>query len=343
MSLLFTPMSIRDMRLKNRIMMSPMGTVSAGEDGKVTDWHLLHYGARALGQVGLVMLEVHAVTEQGRDRGSLGLWSDDHVPMLKRLVDALHAQGAKTGVQLWHAGRKTDVPGAAVSASGIPHAGRPSRALTLGEIEEIVGAFRSAAARAVEAGVDAIELHAAHGYLLNDFLSPYTNRRNDRYGGTRDNRYRLLRDVIDAVRGVWDGPLFVRVSANEYGPEGNGIEDSVYYASLMKSQGVDLVDVSSGGVYPEKPKVYPGYQVPYAERIRREAGVPTAAVGLITTGAQAEEILQNGRADLVAIGRELLRDPFWPRRAAEQLGVRIDEPAPYRGFWFEDRRPSVAE
>ncbi|TLS51557.1 NADPH dehydrogenase NamA [Paenibacillus antri] len=343
MSLLFTPTEIRGLSLKNRIMMSPMGTTAAGADGKVTDWHLLHYGDRALGQVGLIMLEVHAVMEDGRDEGSLGLWSDEHVPMHRRLVDLLHAQGSKVGVQLWHAGRKTNVPGKAVSASGLSSGGRSSRALTIEEIEEVVRSFGAAAVRAAEAGFDAIELHAAHGYLLNDFLSSYTNRRTDRYGGTREKRYRLLQEVIEAVRSVWNGPLFVRVSANEYGPEGNGIEDSVFFAKRMKAQGVDLIDVSSGGVYPEKPKVYPGYQVPYAETIRAEAGIPTAAVGLVTTGLQAEEILRNGRADLVAVGRELLRDPFWPRRAAEQLGVRIEEPAPYRGFWFPDRAPAAAE
>ncbi|WP_169087145.1 NADPH dehydrogenase NamA [Paenibacillus sp. PL91] len=342
MSLLFTPFTIRNVELKNRIMMSPMGTLAAGEDGKVTEWHKLHYGARALGQVALIMLEVSAVMEQGRDSGSLGIWSDDHIPKLKELTELLHAQGSKAGIQLWLAGRKTNRQGMAVSASEIADRERVARVLTLEEIQDVIYAFKAAAIRAAAAGFDVIELHAAHGYLLNDFLSPYTNKREDQYGGTREKRFRLLQEVITEIRGVWNGPLFVRVSAEEYGPEGNRVEDYVYYASRMKELGVDLIDVSSGGVYPDKPKVYPGYQVPYSEQIRRGSGLPTAAVGLITSGLQAEEILQNGRADLIAVGRELLRNPFWPRVAAEQLGINIDEPAPYRGHWF-DYRHAVSE
>jgi NADPH2 dehydrogenase len=342
MSLLFTPFTIRNVELKNRIMMSPMGTVSAGEDGKVTDWHKLHYGSRALGQVALIMLEVSAVMEQGRDSGSLGIWSDEHIPKLKELTELLQAQGSKAGIQLWLAGRKTNRQGMAVSASEIAKNGKLPRALTIEEVQEIVHAFKTAAVRAAAAGFDVIELHAAHGYLLNDFLSPYTNKRDDRYGGTRDKRFRLMQEVIKGIRSVWKAPLFVRVSAEEYGPEGNRAEDYVYYALRMKELGVDLIDVSSGGVYPDNPKVYPGYQVPYSEQIRRGSGLSTAAVGLITSGLQAEEILQNGRADLIAVGRELLRNPFWPRVAAEQLGIKIDEPAPYRGHWF-DYRHAVSE
>lgn len=335
MSRLFTPMKIRNVELKNRIMMSPMGTVSAGRDGKVTEWHKLHYGARALGQVGLIMLEVTAVAEQGTGSGSLGIWSRDHIPKLRELTELLHAQGARAGIQLWHAGRKTDIAAYRVSASGRHYQGHPSRPLAVNEIRTIVKAFKEAASRADEAGFDVIELHAAHGYLLNDFLSPYTNERTDEYGGSFEDRYRLLGEVIDSIRDVWNGPLFVRVSANEYGGGGNRVEHLVAYAKLMKQQGVDLIDASSGGVLSEKPPVFPGYQVPYAEQIRRDAGILTSAVGLITSGWQAEEILQNGRADLVAVGRELLRDPFWPRRAAEELGVRIQEPKPYHGFWFD--------
>lgn len=335
MSLLLSPIQIGTLSLKNRIMMSPMGTVSAGEDGKVTDWHLLHYGARALGQVGLIMLEVTAVLESGKDRGSLGLWSDDQIPALRRLVASLHEQGSKVGIQLWHAGRKTAYAEHAVSASGLPHTGQSSRALSIEEIEEVVHAFGAAAARAGKAGVDVIELHAAHGYLLNDFLSVYANRRTDRYGASPQNRYRLLGETIDAVRNHWSGPLFVRVSADEYGELGNRIEDTIRYAQWMKQQGVDLIDVSSGGVHAERPPaVFPGYQVPYAEDIRRETKLPTAAVGLITEGQQAEDILQNGSADLIAVGRALLRDPFWVRSAAQQLGESLKEPAPYRGMWF---------
>lgn len=335
MSLLFAPIKIRNVELKNRIMMSPMGTVSAGEDGKVKDWHILHYGARALGQVGLIMLEVAAVMQSGRDAESLGIWSDEHVPELSRLVSMLHQQGSRAGIQLWHAGRKSDLAGYGVSASGLPHHGKDSQMLTVPQINEVVASFRAAAIRAAAAGFDVIELHAAHGYLLNDFLSSYANRRMDEYGGSPEKRYRLLREVIDAVRSVWDGPLFVRISAAEYGDSGNRIEDSIQYAAMMREQGVDLVDVSSGGVHADKPNVYPGYQVPYSEAIRSGANIATAAVGLITNGIQAEEILQNKRADLIAVGRSLLRDPFWALTAAKQLGIKIEEPEPYKGFWFE--------
>lgn len=335
MSLLLSPLQIGKLELKNRIMMSPMGTVSAKEDGKVTDWHFLHYGARALGQVGLIMLEVTAVMESGKDHGSLGLWDDAQIPAMRRLVSSLQAQGSKVGIQLWHAGRKTDVPDSAVSASGLPYKGNVSRALRIEEIQEAAQAFGSAAIRAAQAGADVIELHAAHGYLLNDFLSVHANRRTDEYGGSPERRYRLLGETIGAVRGSWNGPLFVRVSADEYGEAGNRIDDSVFFAERMKRQGVDLIDVSSGGVHAERPPaIFPGYQVSYAETIRREVGIPTAAVGLITDGRQAERILQNGEADLIAVGRALLRDPFWVRTAAEQLGERITEPEPYRGMWF---------
>ncbi len=315
--------------------MSPMGTVSAKEDGKATDWHTLHYGARALGQVGLVMLEVHAVTPQGKDSGSLGLWSDEHITPLQKVVQAIHDQGSKAGLQLWHVGRKGSLPQeTAVSASGLPHRERATHALSIEEIHNLVLAFKEAAKRASQAGIDVIELHASHGYLINDFLSKYTNQREDAYGGSEERRYQFLREIIDEIRLVWSGPLFVRISADEYSPLGNGLQDSIQYAHYMKAQGVDLIDVSTGGVLPDVPSVYPGYQVPYSEAIRQAADIPTAAVGLITHGIQAEEILRNGRADLVAVGRELLRNPFWPRQAAEQLGVRMEGPAPYNQFWF---------
>lgn len=335
MSLLFSPITINGLELKNRIMMAPMGTVAALDDGKLTDWHMIHYGARALGQAGLIMLEATAVKEQGRDlHGNLGLWNDEQGAKLQALVQVLHQSGSKAGIQLWHAGRKRKIEGAAVSASGIPYEGRSTEALSEQQASETVAAFRDAARRAAAAGVDVIELHAAHGYLINDFLSRYTNKRDDKYGGTRLRRYQLLREIIAEIRLGWKGPLFVRISADEYSAEGNNIDDAIYFAGLMKEQGVDLIDVSSGGILPAKPHVYPGYQVPFAEQIKREAGVATAAVGLITSGKQAEQILQDGRADLIAVGRPFLRDPFWPRTAAEQLGVKLKEPAPYKGYWF---------
>lgn len=333
MSLLFSPFKIRNMELKNRIMMSPMGTVAADEEGRLTEWQLLHYGARALGQVGLIMLEVTAVEPRGADPGSLGLWNEGQLRRLRDVVKMIHRQNTKVGIQLGHAGRKKEI-GIGVSSSGLPFNGKPTEKLTIEQIHDVVQSFRNAAARALQAGIDVIELHAAHGYLINDFLSPITNKRDDQYGGSRENRYRFLKEVIDSVKSVWHGPLFIRVSAEEYAAEGNHIEDYVYFAKLMKKQGIDLIDVSSGGVTENKPKVYPGYQVPYARRIRKQTGMLTAAVGIINDGCQAEEILQNGNADIVAIGRGLLKDPFWPRMAAEQLGVTIEEPKPYRNYWF---------
>jgi NADPH2 dehydrogenase len=314
-------------------MMSPMGTLAADEAGGLSAWHVLHYGARALGQVGLIMLEVTAVEKRGADAGSLGLWNEHQMTKLRDLVNLLHQQGSKVGIQLGHAGRKKEC-GTGVSSSGLPFRGRPTEALSIAQIQSIIRAFRNAAARARQAKVDVIELHGAHGYLINDFLSPLTNKRKDYYGGSRENRYRFLQEIIDVVRGVREGPLFVRVSADEYSHKGNHLEDHLFFANQMKKQGVDLIDVSSGGVSEQIPEVYPGYQVPYAETIRRQIGMKTAAVGLITTGLQAEEILRNGRADLIAVGRALLKDPFWPRFAAEQLGETIPEPKPYRKQWF---------
>ncbi|UHA73695.1 NADPH dehydrogenase NamA [Paenibacillus sp. 481] len=336
MSLLFTPITINGLALKNRIMMSPMVTSMATPDGIATEWHTLHYGARALGQVGLIMVESTVVVDPGPNNyaGVLGLWRDDHIPQLRELVRVQHLYGSKVGIQLVHIGLKTETERESVAPSAVPFQSRMPKVLNEEEIQDLVQAFKHAARRAVEAGFDVIEIHAAHGYLVNNFLSPYTNHREDKYGGTRDKRYQFLREVIDEIRSFWSGPLFVRVSAVEYGEGGNTVEDHIYFAKLMKEQGVDLIDVSSGGVLPIVPQSFPGYQVPYADAIRREAGIATAAVGLIKNGLQAEEIVQNGRADLVAIGRELLNDPFWARTAARQLGETIEAPGPYGHHWF---------
>ncbi len=334
MSILFSPFTIRGVKLKNRIMMSPMGTVAADERGRLSEWQFIHYGSRALGQAGLIMIEVTAVEERGADPGSLGLWDDSQMHKLGELIRLLKRYGAKVGVQLGHVGRKKE-SGIGLSSSGLPFRGKSTEALSQEGIVEVVRAFGHAASRARQAGADVIELHAAHGYLINDFLSPITNvRNNDPYGGERIQRYRFLREIIDSVRAVWEGPLFVRVSAHEYDEAGNGIDDHLVFASFMKEQGVDLIDASSGGVTDRKPDVFPGYQVQYADVIRRRCGLPTAAVGLIGTGNQAEDILREGSADLIAVGRAMLRDPFWPRTAAEQLGVTIPEPKPYEGLWF---------
>lgn len=333
---LFEPITIRNLTLSNRIVMSPMCMYEcAAEDGKVTDWHLVHYTTRAVGSVGLIMVEATAVQENGRiSAKDLGIWSDEHIDGLRRLVDMVHAQGARIGIQLGHAGRKATVEGS-VAPSAIAFSEDyvvPSE-MSLLDIRKTIKAFADAARRAQEAGFDVIELHGAHGYLINEFLSPLTNERIDNYGGSLDNRYRFLEDIIDAVRAEWNNPLFVRISANEYANGGNSWETFIDYARRMKEQGVDLVDCSSGAVVPAAIEVYPGYQVQYASTIRQAAGIMTGAVGLITEPTHAEDIVRSYRADLIFLGRELLRDPYWPRRAAKILKVELPPPTPYLRGW----------
>jgi NADPH2 dehydrogenase len=333
---LFSPYTIKNVTLKNRIVMSPMCMYSCPEeDGKVQNFHLTHYTSRAVGQVGLVIVESTAVTPQGRiSVNDLGIWGDEHIDGLKKLVDLNHEHGGKIGIQLGHAGRKANVPEDIIAPSAIAfHNMKTPVAMTMDQIQDVIEAFKQAARRAKLAGFDIIELHGAHGYLLNQFLSPLSNQRDDDYGGDRDNRYRLLSEVIEAVKTEWDGPLFVRVSANDYVEGGNTPEDHVYFAKKMKAQGVDLIDTSSGAVVPAKIDAFPSYQVPYAEQIRREAGIATGAVGLILNAAQAEEILKNERADLIFLARELLRDPYWPYRAAKELRTELTAPIQYQRGW----------
>ncbi len=317
--------------------MSPMCMYSShNEDGMLQDWHYTHYVSRAVGQVGLIMVEATAVTPQGRiSPQDLGIWSDDHIPGFKKLVNMIKAYGSKTAIQIAHAGRKATVEGEIVAPSAIAfnEKYKTPKELTISKIKETVEAFKAGAKRAKEAGFDIIEIHGAHGYLINEFLSPLSNVREDEYGGSAENRYRFLKEIIDAVKEVWDGPLFVRISANDYTDGGLTPSDYVDFAKWMKDQGVDLLDVSSGAVVPASIDVYPGYQVGYAEKIRTEANIPTGAVGLITKGVQAEEILRNDRADLIFIARELLRDPYWPRTAAKELGVSIETPKQYDRGW----------
>jgi len=337
MSKLFTPFTIKNLTLKNRIVMSPMCMYSCmNEDGKVTNWHKVHYPTRAVGQVGLIIVEATAVTPQGRiTNQDLGIWSDEHIEGLREVVELCKEHGAKIGIQLAHAGRKsmTDGPIIAPSPLAFNEKMKVPEEMSLEQIKETITAFKEAAIRAKKAGFDLIEIHAAHGYLINEFLSPLTNRRQDAYGGDAERRYQFLKEVIDEVKEVWDGPLFVRISANDYHPEGLGIEDYVVYAKKMKEQGVDLIDCSSGAVVPANIHTYPGYQVPYAERIRKEAKIATGAVGLITSPLHAEEILENERADLVFLARELLRDPYWPRKAAEELGYALTKVKQYERGW----------
>lgn len=334
---LFTPFQIKDVTFKNRIVMAPMCMYSShNQDGHVQDWHRTHYTSRAVGQVGLIILEATAVTPQGRiSPNDLGIWSDEHIEGLKELSDSMKTYGAKTGIQIAHAGRKAVLDGEIIAPSSIAfnEKMKTPKEMSLNDIHETVTAFKRAAERAKQAGFDVIEIHGAHGYLINEFLSPLSNQRSDEYGGTTENRYRFLREVINAVKEVWEGVLFVRVSASDWHEEGLSVEDYVTMAKWMKEQGVDLIDVSSGAVVPANIPIYPGYQVPFADKIKHEAQIATGAVGLITTAIQAEEILQNERADVVLLARELLRDPYWPRTAAKELGVTLPSPGQYERGW----------
>ena len=340
MSELFSPFVLRGVTLRNRIAMSPMCMYSAAEDGVATDFHLAHLAARATGGVALIITEATAVEARGRiSTNDIGLWDDVQIESLARIVRLCKAQGAVLCSQLAHAGRKAWTPtkGAgpspAVAPSAIPFdAGWIApHELTPAELDGIVAAYRAAALRALRAGFDAIEVHAAHGYFLHEFLSRISNHRADQYGGSLENRARMLLRVVDAVREVLpeSQPLSVRLSCTDWIEGGLTIEDQVQVARWLRAHGVDLVDCSSGGSTPQLPPVGPGYQVPFAEKIRREAGIATMTVGLITTPEMAEEIVRNGRADVVALGRELLRNPYWPLHAARTLGHDIAWPKQY--------------
>lgn len=337
MAKLFSPIEFKGVSLKNRIVMSPMCMYSAtGKDGMITPFHVSHYVSRAVGQVGMIMVEATAVQPEGRiSDQDLGIWHDDHISGLRKLNEELHSYGAKTAIQLAHAGRKADLenPGFAPSALAFNENYLTPVEMTVVDIEQTIEAFKEGAKRAKEAGFDILEIHGAHGYLINQFLSPLTNKRKDEYGGSRENRYRFLSNIIEAIKTVWDGPLFVRISANEYDEQGNEEEDFIYYTEQMKQAGIDLIDCSSGGVVPARIHTYPGYQVPYSDTIRKQTAIATGAVGLITTGIQAEEILQNNRADVVFLGRALLRNPYWAKAAADELHYELEAPKQYKRGW----------
>jgi 2,4-dienoyl-CoA reductase-like NADH-dependent reductase (Old Yellow Enzyme family) len=339
---LFEPLTLRSVTLRNRIGVSPMCQYSS-EDGFATDWHLVHLGARATGGAGLVMMEATAVTPEGRiTPADAGIWSDAHIDALRRVTRYIEEQGAVPAIQIAHAGRKAshqspwlggaDLPPAqggweTVGPSAIAFSDkmRPPRALTKAEIEAHVRAFADGARRAKAAGFKLIEIHAAHGYLLHSFLSPLSNKRTDEYGGDFERRTRFLLETVHAVRAAIGDelPLAVRLSATDWVEGGWTGEDTVALARLLKAASVDLVDCSTGGnVADAKIPVAPGYQVPFADAVRNEAGVASAAVGLITEAKQAEAIVREGRADVVLLARELLRDPYWPLQAALELGVK---------------------
>ncbi|KHE71850.1 NADPH dehydrogenase NamA [Halobacillus sp. BBL2006] len=334
---LFSPYTIKNITLKNRIVMSPMCMYSSyKQDGHIQPFHITHYESRAAGQVGLVMTEATSVLPEGRiSHEDLGIWDDAQVEGLAKITEAVHRHDAKTAIQLAHAGRKANLRDEIFAPSPLPFNDSlkvPTEMLKE-DIDRTVVAFRDAAVRSKQAGFDIIELHAAHGYLINQFLSPLTNKRKDEYGGTRENRYRFLRETIEAVKTEWDGPLLVRISGAEYDDSGNSMDDFVFFAEEMKAQGVDLIDVSSGGIVPAPIEPYPGYQVKYAEKIKEKANIHTGAVGLITSGNQAEEILQNDRADLIFLARALLKNPYWPKQAADELGYELEGPRQYTRAW----------
>ncbi|MFD2630761.1 NADPH dehydrogenase NamA [Oceanobacillus kapialis] len=337
MSKLFSSIDFKGVTLKNRIVMAPMCMYSCmPEDGKITPFHVTHYTSRAVGQVGLIMLEATAVQPTGRiSPQDLGIWNDEHIEGLKALNEQLHHYGSKTAIQLAHAGRKAQLDSTiyAPSPLAFSESYKTPKEMSEEDIKETMEAFKTAARRAKQANFDVIELHAAHGYLINQFLSPLTNNRTDQYGGAREKRYRFLEEIISAVKQEWTGPLFVRISTDEYATGSNTMDDFLYYAKKMHEQDVDLIDCSSGGVVPASIQAYPGYQLPRCETIKREAGIATGAVGLITTGVQAEEIIQNGRADLVFLARVLLRDPYWPRTAANELNEKLSAPKQYERGW----------
>ncbi|MDE3236600.1 MAG: NADPH dehydrogenase NamA [Bacteroidota bacterium] len=349
MSYLFQPLSIKSIQIKNRITVSPMCQYSA-EDGFVNDWHLVHLGSRAVGGAGLIITEACAVSPEGRiSANDLGIWSDEHISGLQRITRFLATQGTIAGIQLAHAGRKASCARPweggkhisthsggwqVIAPSAVPFHEDDAAPLALSEdgIQQVIEDFRLAAKRALDAGFSIIEIHAAHGYLLHQFLSPLTNLRTDQYGGSFENRCRLLLQIVHAVQSEWPDhlPLFVRISATDWKEDGWTIDDSVQLARLLKEAGVDLIDCSSGGIAPHiRIHAEAGYQVAFAERIKKETGILTGAVGIITEARQAEAILAQQQADLIFIGREFLRNPYFPLQASIELNEYTQWPAQY--------------
>jgi 2,4-dienoyl-CoA reductase-like NADH-dependent reductase (Old Yellow Enzyme family) len=349
MALLFEPLSIRSITLKNRIVVSPMCEYSS-QDGFANDWHLVHLGSRAVGGAALVIAEATAVSHEGRiTPDDLGIWKDEHIDFLQRITSFIEKQNAVAGIQLAHAGRKAShhrswnggkalqqQEGAwqTLAPSAIPFKeGEPApAAMNKEQIQQLVNDFRAAAVRAAKAGFKLIEIHAAHGYLLNEFMCASSNHRHDEYGGSFENRIRIVLEVIDAIREVWSRelPLFIRISCVEWIEDGWSIDDSIKFVNAIKDKDVDLIDCSSGGnSHAQKIPGAPLYQVPFAEAVKKQTGMKTGAVGLITTAQQAEGILQLQQADLIVLARQLLRDPYFPLHAAKELGVDIPWPDQY--------------
>lgn len=335
MAKLFESIKIRGVEFKNRIVMPPMCMYSSDDSGYANDWHFIHYGTRAIGGTGLIIVEATGVERRGRitDR-DLGIWDDSHIVGLSNIATLCQKYGSKVGIQLGHAGRKCEVDSEdiiAPSPIAYNEKYKVPRKMSKEDIDKVVKAFKEGARRANEAGFDLIEIHAAHGYLINQFLSPLSNKRDDEYGGSVENRARILKDILREIRKVWpeNKPVIVRVSAEDYVEDGNHPEDLAEILNLVKDEGVDLVNVSSGAVVPARIKMYPGYQVRFAEVIKRETKLPVIAGGLISEAEMAEEIVSNNRADMIFLGRELLRNPYWPLNAAKKLGYDIDWPIQY--------------
>jgi len=355
MAHLFEAFRIREITFRNRIVVSPMCQYSS-TNGYANDWHLVHLASRAVGGAGLVFTEAAAIEPRGRiSPQDLGIWSDEHIESLTKIVELIHNFGAVAGIQLAHAGRKASTakpsrggkaldesqegwrPVVSSSAIAFSKDSPVPEALSIAGIQQIIQAFVEATQRSLQAGFKVIEIHAAHGYLLHQFLSPLANQRQDEYGGSFENRTRLLLEVVAGVRQVWPEayPLFVRISATDWIDKGWDIEQSVTLSDKLKSLGVDLIDCSSGGIIPGiNIPVKPGYQTQFAERIRQEAKISTGAVGLITSPEQADQIIQTEVADLVFLGRELLRNPYWPHLAAKKLGHEKLWPVQYDRAWM---------
>jgi 2,4-dienoyl-CoA reductase-like NADH-dependent reductase (Old Yellow Enzyme family) len=346
---LFSPLTVKTITFKNRVVVSPMCQYSS-QDGLVNDWHKVHLGSRAVGGAALVIMEATAVTPEGRiSAGDVGLWSDHQTEPMKSITSFISSQGSVPGIQLAHAGRKagTFIPwkgsgsvplndggwetlGPSALAFDPTHAA--PKAMTFGDIQKTIDAFVHATRRAVEAGFKVVEIHAAHGYLLHQFLSPLSNQRADNYGGSLENRMRFPLEIVQAIRKAWPDslPLFIRISATDWVDGGWTLEESVEFCKKVKTLGVDVVDASSGGMVPyAQIKLSPGYQVPFAEKIKKEAGIHTMAVGMVTEPSQADALIREGKADLVALARVFLRDPYWVFNAAHELNVDIPWPVQY--------------
>jgi 2,4-dienoyl-CoA reductase-like NADH-dependent reductase (Old Yellow Enzyme family) len=349
MTLLFSPIKIKNIELKNRIVVSPMCEYSS-KDGFANNWHLVHLGSRAVGGAGLIITEATAVSPEGRiSVADLGLWKDEHQEKLKEIVDFIHANGAVSGIQLAHAGRKGsfEVPWESPKQADLENDGwhtvapspivfnakdRTPIELDQSGIDKVKADFKAATKRALAIGFKLVEIHAAHGYLIHQFLSPISNKREDHYGGSFENRIRFLLEVVDSVQEVWpkENPLFVRISATDWVDGGWNEQESIKLSAILKEKGIDLVDTSTGGLSLEQQiPLLPSYQVKFAEAIKKNTGMLTGAVGLITSAEQAEGILQNEQADLIFLAREFLRDPYFPLHAAHKLGEEIKWPSQY--------------